>query len=96
MQFPCDHFKPCIYSVGIATFSDFVETLLNRITCDFLGTALTISHAIPSQVFHAVIHDRWNPADSNVLWGCAVVELHAELGSSLFRGRAIAQGHCTA
>ena len=59
-------------------------------------TALTISHAIPSRVFHAVIRDRWNSADSNVLWGCAVVELHAELGSSLFRGRAIAQGHCTA
>ena len=53
-----------------------------------LGAGLSISHAIPLWMFHAVIRNRWNSADSNVLWGCAVVELHAELGSSLFRGRA--------
>ena len=61
----------------------FVETLFNRITCNFSGglgpTALAISHAIPSRVFHGLKFNRWNSADSNVLWGCAVVELHAEL-----------------
>ena len=80
--------------VGIATFSDFVETLFNRITCDLsgglalpppagtaagLGAGITISHAIPSRVFYGLKSDCWNSADSNVLWGCAVVELHAEL-----------------
>lgn len=38
-----------------------------------------ISHAIPSRVFQGLKSDRWNSADSNVLWGCAVLELHAEL-----------------
>ena len=42
-------------------------------------TALAISHAIPWDVFHGLKSDRWNSADSDVLWGCAVVELHAEL-----------------
>ena len=71
-----------------------VETLLNRITCDFsgdvampppagaaagLGAGLTISHAIPSLVFQGLKSDRWNSADSNVPWGCALMELHAEL-----------------
>ena len=44
-----------------------------------LGAGITISHAIPSRVFHGLKSDCWNSADSNVLWGCAVVELHAEL-----------------
>lgn len=75
-------------------FSAVVESSLNRITCDFsgdlalpppagsaagLGAGLTISHAIPSWVFHSLKSDCWNSADSNVLWGCAVLELHAEL-----------------
>ena len=75
-------------------FSNFVETSPNRIACDFsgdvalappagaaagLGAGITVSHAIPSWVFQGLKSNRWNPADFNVLWGCAVLELHAKL-----------------
>ena len=39
-----------------------------------------ISHAIPSDVFHGLKCDRWNSADSALVWGRAELELHAELG----------------
>ena len=39
-----------------------------------------ISHAIPSDVFHGLKCDRWNSADSVLVWGRAELELHAELG----------------
>ena len=35
MRFPHDSFKPGIYNVGIATFSDFIEISPNRIACEF-------------------------------------------------------------
>ena len=37
-------------------------------------------------MFHGLKSDRWNSADSNVLWGCAVLELHAELREFPFQG----------
>ena len=39
-----------------------------------------ISHASPSDVFHGLKCDRWNSADSALVWGRAELELHAELG----------------
>ena len=39
-----------------------------------------MSHAIPSDVFHGLKCDRWNSADSALVWGRAELELHAELG----------------
>jgi len=42
-------------------------------------TGLAISHAIPSNAFHGVKSDRWNSADSALVWGRAEWELHAEL-----------------
>ena len=44
------------------------------------ATASSISHAIPSDVFHGLKCDRWNSADSALVWGRAELELHAELG----------------
>ena len=44
-----------------------------------LATASSISHAIPSDVFHGLKCDRWNSADSALVWGRAELELHAEL-----------------
>ena len=41
--------------------------------------ALRISHAIPSDVFHGLKCDRWNSADSALVWGRAELELHAKL-----------------
>ena len=43
------------------------------------ATASSISHAIPSDVFHGLKCDRWNSADSALVWGRAELELHAEL-----------------
>ena len=40
-----------------------------------------MSHAIPSDVFHGLKCDRWNSADSALVWGRAELELHAELGA---------------
>lgn len=37
-----------------------------------------ISHAIPLDMFHGLKSDRWNSADSALVWGWADVELHAE------------------
>ena len=38
-----------------------------------------ISHAIPLNVFQGLKSDRWNSADSALVWGWAGLELHAEL-----------------
>ena len=43
------------------------------------ATASSISHAIPSDVFHGLKCDRWNSADSALVWGRAELELHAKL-----------------
>ena len=43
------------------------------------ATASSISHAIPSDVFHGLKCDRWNSADSALVWGRAKLELHAKL-----------------
>ena len=48
------------------------------------ATASSISHAIPSDVFHGLKCDRWNSADSALVWGRAELELHAELGELPF------------
>ena len=60
------------------------------------ATASSISHAIPSDVFHGLKCDRWNSADSALVWGRAKLELHAELrefpcpwSSLLLRGIAL-------
>ena len=60
------------------------------------ATASSISHAIPSDVFHGLKCDRWNSADSALVWGRAELELHAELrefpcpwSSLLLRGIAL-------
>ena len=59
-------------------------------------TALAISHAIPSDVFHGLKSDRWNSADSNVLWGvcCGGIACGIE-GVPLSVVELVAQGHCT-
>ena len=41
--------------------------------------APAMSHAIPSNVFHGLKFDRWNSADSALMWRRAERELHAEL-----------------
>ena len=53
-----------------------------------------ISHAIPSNVFHDLKSDRWNSADSTLVWGQAGSELHAELwdGVSFPRSRLFLRG----
>ena len=38
-----------------------------------------ISHAILLNVFHGLKSDRWNSADSALVWGRAELELHAKL-----------------
>ena len=60
------------------------------------ATASSISHAIPSDVFHGLKCDRWNSADSALVWGRAELELHSELrefpcpwSSLLLRGIAL-------
>ena len=55
---------------------------------DFGGAVCAVpavSRAIPSDVFQGLKSDRWNSADSALVWGWSGWELHAELGSSLFR-----------
>ena len=62
-----------------------------------------MSHAIPSDVVHGLKCDRWNSADSALVWGRAELESHAELGefpcpwsSLLLRGIALLRRamHC--
>ena len=44
MQFPRYPLKPRIHNVGIATFSDSIETSPNRITCDFSEAVPATTH----------------------------------------------------
>ena len=55
MQFPRYPLKLRIHNVGIATFSDFIETSLDRIACDFSGGRLERHHGHRSQALLA----RW-------------------------------------
>ena len=59
-------------------------------------TTMRDATAIPSDVFHGLKCDRWNSADSALVWGRAELELHAELrefpcpwSSLLLRGIAL-------
>ena len=66
-NFPCDHFKPCIYSVGIATFSDLVESSPNRIACDIWGRP-----SCPPAPSTLVRCGAWCPAMSFYCRGCSI------------------------
>ena len=44
MQFPRYPLKPRIHNVGITTFSDFIETSLDRIACDFSEAVPATTH----------------------------------------------------
>ena len=70
--------------VAISMFLSVVDGLARsnyvRVFWGSGDTALAMSHAIPSDVFHGLKCDRWNSADSAVVWGWAGWELHAELG----------------
>ena len=49
MQFPRHPLKPRIRNVGITTFSDFIETSLDRIACDFSEAVPATAHGCRSQ-----------------------------------------------
>ena len=57
--------------------------------------AAAISHAIPSNVFHGLKSDRWNSAESTLVWGRAELELHAKLMGLVSAMVLVPQGHCT-
>ena len=41
---------------------------------------VAMSHAIPLEVFHGLVSERWNSADSTLVSGSAELELHATVG----------------
>ena len=55
-----------------------------------------VSHAIPSDVFHGLKCDRWNSADSALVWGWAELELRAKLRGLVVAMVLVPQGHCSA